>query len=236
MLLTGTFRRTAYNTYRSVTSSSEIMKKTSQASAPPDDRTPAPKAGSPRAADRIRSSARDLFYHQGIRAVGVDAIVAEAGVTKPSLYRSFASKDELAVAYLQDYELEFWRRFDAAVEAHPGDPRAQILAYFTGLAERTGLPGYRGCGLTNACIEYPAPDHPARQVSVANKRKVRERLADLARRMGARDPEALGDGLQLLLEGAYVSSQILGADGPVRHLADAAAHLIDASLKQAPGR
>ncbi|WP_052355660.1 TetR/AcrR family transcriptional regulator [Castellaniella defragrans] len=207
------------------------MKKTVQAGPRPEGRaSAAPKAGLPRAADRIRSSARDLFYHQGIRAVGVDAIVAEAGVTKPSLYRSFASKDDLAAAYLRDYELEFWRRFDAAAEAHPGDPRAQVLAYFAGLAERTGLPGYRGCGLTNACVEYPEPDHPARLVSVAHKRKVRARLAELARQMGARDPGALGDGLQLLLEGAYVSSQMFGADGPARHLADAAARLIDASL------
>ena len=188
------------------------------------------KARPGRAADRIRSSARDLFYHQGIRAVGVDAVVAEAGVTKPSLYRAFASKDELAAAYLCDFEAEFWHRFEAAVKAHPGDPRAQILAYFKGLARRTGLPGYRGCGLTNACVEYPEPDHPARQVAVANKRKVRERLVGMAREMGAPDPEALGDGLQLLLEGAYASSQILGARGPVCHLAAVAARLIDASL------
>jgi AcrR family transcriptional regulator len=206
------------------------MTKSQQAETRPKALGREPKAKPPRAADRIRRSARDLFYHQGIRAVGVDAIVAEAGVTKPSLYRTFASKDDLAAAYLRDYEVEFWRRFDAAVDQHPGDPRAQILAYFTGLAERTGLPGYRGCGLTNACVEYPDPDHPARQVSVANKQKVRERLADMARQMGARDPDALGDGLQLLLEGAYTSSQILGASGPVRHLAGVAARLIDASL------
>jgi AcrR family transcriptional regulator len=189
-----------------------------------------PETQPPRAADRIRRSARDLFYHQGIRAVGVDAIVAEAGVTKPSLYRTFASKDELAAAYLRDYEVEFWRRFDATVEAHPDDPRAQILAYFTGLAERADTPDYRGCGLTNACIEYPESDHPARQVSVANKRKVRERLVDMARRMGARDPDMLGDGLQLLMEGAYASSQLLGEGGPTRHLAQAAECLIDACV------
>ncbi len=230
MLLTGTFG-TDYNTYRSVTSSSRTMKKTARAALRPDGRKPGPRAEPPRAADRIRRSAQDLFYRQGIRAVGVDAIVAEAGVTKPSLYRSFASKDELAAAYLRDYEHEFWRRFDAAAAVHPDDPRAQVLAYFTGLAERTGQPGYRGCGLTNACVEYPEPEHPARRVAVANKRKVRERLVDLARRMGARDPEALGDGLQLLLEGAYVSSQMLGPEGPVRHLADVAARLIDASVE-----
>lgn len=208
------------------------MKKTPRAAPRPDEPDRAQKAGPlPRAADRIRSSAQDLFYHQGIRAVGVDAIVAEAGVTKPSLYRSFGSKDDLVVAYLRDYETEFWRRFEAAVEAHPGDPRAQILAYFSGLTERTSRSEYRGCGLTNACIEYPEPDHPARQVSVASKRRVRARLTELASQMDARDPEALGDGLLLLLEGACASSQVLGAEGPVRHLADAAARLIDASLK-----
>ncbi|HEY0294975.1 MAG TPA: TetR/AcrR family transcriptional regulator [Bordetella sp.] len=185
-----------------------------------------------RAADRIRRSARDLFYHQGIRAVGVDAIVAEAGVTKPSLYRNFASKDELAAAYLHDYETVFWSRFDAAVAAHPGDPRAQILAFFEGLADRVAnMPGYRGCGLTNAAIEYPEPDHPARLVSVANKQQVRERLIDMARRMGARDPQVLGDGLQLLMEGAYASSQLLRVGGPVQHLPVVAARLIDASLQ-----
>lgn len=74
------------------------------------------------AADRIRKTAREMFYRDGIRAVGVDAIVTQAGVTKPSLYRSFSSKDELAATYLRDYDAEFWARFDAACAAHPGDP------------------------------------------------------------------------------------------------------------------
>src|SRR6476620_9042432 len=90
----------------------------------------------PRAADRIRASALDLFYREGIRAVGVDEIVARAGVTKPSLYRSFSSKDELAASYLRDFEAGFWRRFDAACAAHPGDPRAQLRAYLAPLAQR----------------------------------------------------------------------------------------------------
>jgi len=185
----------------------------------------------PLAADRIRRSARQLFYRHGIRAVGVDAIVAEAGVTKPSLYRSFPSKDELAASYLRDYEAEFWRRFEAAVQAHPGDPRAQVLAYFAGLSERaTRGPGYRGCGLSNAAVEYPEAGHPARLVSVAHKRELRERLAAMARGMGARDPQALGDGLLLLMEGAFVSGQIFGADGPAAHLRVAAERLIQASL------
>src|SRR5580704_19269309 len=82
----------------------------------------------PRAAERIRETARELFYREGIRAVGVDEIVSRAGVTKPSLYRSFASKDELAAAYLRDYEGEFWSRFNAVIAAH-AEPRGQLRAY-----------------------------------------------------------------------------------------------------------
>lgn len=189
-------------------------------------------AAAPRAVDRIRHSARRLFYREGIRAVGVDAIVADAGVTKPSLYRSFPSKDELAAAYLRDYELEFWSRFDACVAAHPGNPRAQILAFFDGIVDRArNMPGYRGCGLTNAAIEYPDRDHPARKVSDANKRQVRERFVAMARELGARDPEALGAGLQLLMEGAYVASQLRDGVETVRYLPRAAEQLIDASLQ-----
>ncbi|MGE8690457.1 MAG: TetR/AcrR family transcriptional regulator [Achromobacter sp.] len=189
-----------------------------------------PAAKPPLAADRIRKTAREMFYRDGIRAVGVDAIVNEAGVTKPSLYRSFSSKDELAAAYLRDYDAEFWARFDAARDAHPGDPRAQILAYLSGLGERAVQSGYRGCGLTNAAVEYPEPDHPARIVAVAHKEALRRRLAAMAAEMGAADPDALGDGLLLLLEGAFVSSQLFGEAGPAGRVAQMADKLIEAHL------
>src|SRR5438128_10844510 len=107
-----------------------------------------------RAADRIMGVARKLFYKEGIRAVGVDEIVRQAGVTKPSLYRSFASKDELAAAYLREYDKAFWQRFDAAVAAHPGEPHKQIIEFLDGVAHRAVKPAYRGCGMTNAAVEY----------------------------------------------------------------------------------
>lgn len=181
----------------------------------------------PRAADRVRQAARDLFYRQGIRAVGVDQIVADAGVTKPSLYRGFSSKDELAAAYLRDFDAEFWKRFDKAAAAHPDDPRAQLRHYLEGLAGRAAKRGYRGCGLTNACVEFPEPDHPARRVAEANKRALRERLRAMAAAMGAPDPAGLGDGLLLLMEGAFVSGQIFGEQGPARSVADIADKLIE---------
>jgi len=77
------------------------------------------------AAERIRESAQEFFYLQGIRAVGVDKIVTRPGFTKPSLYRSFPSKDELAADYLRDYGDDYLRRFDASIAERPDDPRAR---------------------------------------------------------------------------------------------------------------
>jgi AcrR family transcriptional regulator len=185
----------------------------------------------PRAAERILNSARELFYREGIRAVGVDEIVANAGVTKPSLYRSYASKDELAASYLRLYEAEFWERFDAAVDRHPGDARAQLLDYFEVLSKRATSPDYRGCGLSNAAVEYPEPTNPARQVSEAHKARLRDRLSEMTRSMGGADPALLADGLFLLLEGSLVSAQIFRKDGPSGNVAAVARLLLDSASR-----
>lgn len=204
------------------------------------------------ASERIRETARRMFYEDGIRAVGVDALVAEAGVTKPSLYRSFSSKDELAASYLRDYEDEFWAKFNEGAAEHPDDPRAALMVYFERLAQRSAgkraqrpaagraargeavMPSatarYRGCGLTNAVVEYPESDHPAHQVAVAHKAALRARMVELATAMGAAEPDILADGLVLLLEGAFVSCQIFGEGGPARYLPEVASRLIDASV------
>lgn len=197
----------------------------------PDPAAPPAAAATPRAADRIRKTARDLFYREGIRAVGVDEIVTRAGVTKPSLYRSFPSKDELAAAYLRDYEQEFWQRFDAEVaRADRDDPRARLLAYFEYLSRRAVADDYRGCGLSNAIVEYPHAGHPARLVAEANKRALRQRLAAMAAAAGARDPAPLGDALLLLIEGCFITGQQFGKTGPAKVAAQAAATLIDAAI------
>ena len=87
-------------------------------------------AAQPRAAERILAVARDLFYRVGIRAVGVDEIVRQAGVTKPSLYRSFPSKDELAASYLRAIRARILGALRRGGRGrHPGDPRKQIVAF-----------------------------------------------------------------------------------------------------------
>lgn len=185
-----------------------------------------------RAADRIFEAARELFYHQGARAVGVDEIVSRAGATKPTLYRSFESKDQLIAAYLRDQADHFWSYYEAGAQTHPGDLRAQILSYLDGLATRAQAPDYRGCGLTNAAVEYPDPMHPGRQVAVAHKQELRERLRATARDLNAREPDQLADALLLLIEGAYVSSQLFGPGGPAAAVRAAAETLFAAHLPE----
>ena len=125
---------------------------------------------------------------QGIRAVGVESIVAAAGATKMSLYRSFPSKDDLVVAYLKDRDAMYWQWWNEIMDRHAGDPRAQLRALFESVGSRTTRAAYRGCPFTNAATEFPDPDHPGREVAAENKRELRARLRGLAAAIGARDP------------------------------------------------
>ena len=192
-----------------------------------------PSAGRPaRAVDRIRASASELFYREGIRAVGVDEVVDRAGVTKPSLYRSFASKDDLAAAYMRDYELNFWEKFEKPGGKSYCDAREHVLAYIRWLSARAVSKGYRGCGLSNATVEYPSRDNPARQVAEAHKQVFRKRLRELVAAMGARHPAVLGDVLQWLIEGIYVTGQ-QSEEGPAQSAVTVAKLLIDVSVPNA---
>ena len=193
---------------------------------PPPAATAAQPAAGPKARDRIFAVARDLFYRRGIRAVGVESIVAAAGTTKMSLYRSFPSKDDLVVAYLKERDALYWQWWNGVMDEHAGDPRAQILALVDSVATRSMRPGYRGCPFTNAAVEFPEPDHPAREVAAENKRELRTRLRNLASAAGARDAKALGDQLFLMIEGIYASGQLLGKDGPAPAVVAAAEQLI----------
>jgi AcrR family transcriptional regulator len=183
-----------------------------------------------RAADRIRETARELFYAKGVRAVGVEEIVSRAGVTKPSLYRAYASKDELAAEFVAQWGEGFMRRFEATIAEHPYDPRAGVLTFFKRLADRSQVPGYRGCAVSNCAVEHPDIAHPARDAAVAHKAEMRERLRSLAKAMGARKPNQLGDALMLLLEGCFLTGQLFGEDGPSRIAHKAAEALIDAQV------
>ncbi len=173
--------------------------------------------------------AADLFYRKGIRAIGVETIVKQAGVAKISLYRNFPSKDDLIVTYLRERNNSFWRQWDENFGRYDNDALAQLRAIMSYLAHRTTQPGYRGCPFINYCAEFPDAAHPGHQVVEANKREMQRRLLGIARALDVARPIQLADGLLLLVEGTYAISQTLGGrKGPGGAIPKAAEALVDA--------
>jgi AcrR family transcriptional regulator len=182
------------------------------------------------ARQRILDAASEMFYRNGVRAVGIDAIIARSRVAKMSLYRNFPSKDALIAAWLEDRNAFFWRRWDKAEAARVGDPRGQLEAILDMIAATASHPKWRGCPFLNTGTEFPEPQHPARAVILTHKRVVRERLRTLAGAAGARDPDLLAQQLQLLIDGAYAIGQSLGPNGPVKTVVGAGRTLIGAQI------
>jgi AcrR family transcriptional regulator len=184
------------------------------------------------ARERVFAVAADLFYRKGIRAVGVEEIVNEAGVAKISLYRSFKSKDDLIVAYLEQRNAEFWLQWEERFAPHSDDPRALLDAVMDYLSRRTTQAGYRGCPFINYAVEFPEASHPGHRVVEANKREWRRRFTAIAEALGASKPKLLADSLLLLVEGAYAISQTLGGPkGPGAAISAAAKAMVDGQMR-----
>src|SRR5579863_1334011 len=164
----------------------------------------------PVAHSQILDAAEDLFYLDGARNVGIDAVIKRARVNKMSLYRQFGSKDDLLRQYLLRRDERFWAYFDASLAKHPGAPRAQLRQLFVDLAARTSAAGYRGCPFVNIAVEFPDRSHIARRMVADNKARLLKRLRELTKAAGARDALFLAKALALLIEGAYAASQTYG--------------------------
>src|SRR6476660_4104795 len=180
--------------------------------------------------ERILSVAADLFYRNGIRAVGVEAIAEAAGTNKMTLYRHFDSKDELVAEYLRCLAAEAGHFWDDLAAAHPRDARAQLRGWLAAMEAHVVDADQRGCALANAAIELPDKDHPARRVIEEFKAAQRDRLIALCGATGADEPELLADELFLLLEGARVSVQSVGPNGPASRLVRMGEALIAAHM------
>jgi len=190
------------------------------------------------ARDRLFSAAIKLFYLNGIRAVSVDAIAAEAGTTKVTFYRVFESKDDLIVKVLEEQSKRFWEWWDAIVAENSGNPRKQIETLIERFqSEIIGDEACRGCAVANAAVEIIEEDHPARGVIKKHKVEIAQRLRDLCRAMGARQPDVLGDALSLLYSGAF-SQRLSFGDGEqvssISAVSAAAAALLDSPVLGAP--
>lgn len=184
------------------------------------------------AGERVFAVAADLFYRKGIRAVGVEEIVNGAGVAKISLYRSFKSKDDLIVAYLEQRNAEFWQQWDERFAPHSDNPRALLDAIMDYLARRTTQAGYRGCPFINYAVEFPETSHPGHRVVETNKREWRRRFVAISEALGAANPKLLADSLMLLVEGTYAVSQTLGGPkGPGAAISAAAKAMVDGQMR-----
>ncbi|MFJ9455364.1 TetR/AcrR family transcriptional regulator [Kitasatospora sp. NPDC101447] len=180
--------------------------------------------------ERILDAAEELFAREGIKAVGVQAIADRASTTKMALYRHFATKDALVEEWLRIVAADYTAVFDRLAEAHPDDPRAQILGMARFIAD--GLPGisHRGCPFINSIAELPDRAHPARRLIEAHKAGQLRRLTDLCARAGLPDPDEAAAELTFVLEGAQVSTQ----NGSVEHAGERLMRIVGAVLERHP--
>jgi AcrR family transcriptional regulator len=168
--------------------------------------------------DRILETADRLFYLQGIRAVGVDTIAAEIGISKRTLYNHFPSKDALIAAYLQ-------RRF---VAPRPSDksPVEQILGTFDSLERRFAAKDFRGCPFVNAVAELGSEDQSVRKIAIAFKESRRLWFRDLLVQLGVANAEALATQLTLLVDGAIAQDLVRNDPAMARAAKEAATVLL----------
>jgi AcrR family transcriptional regulator len=168
--------------------------------------------------DRILETADRLFYLQGIRAVGVDTIAAEIGISKRTLYNHFPSKDALISAYLA-------RRF---VQPRPSEkpPVEQILGTFDSLERRFASKDFRGCPFVNAVAELGSGDQSVRKIAIAFKESRRIWFRDLLVQLDVPDPEGLATQLTVLVDGSIAQDLVRNDPAMARAAKEAAKVLL----------
>ena len=154
--------------------------------------------------DALLDTAEGLFARHGYRAVGIDTVLAEAGVAKMTLYKHFRSKEELIAAVLEHRGHAIAAALAERIAAAADDPRARLLAVFDWLEQAVGSPQFHGCLFIKAASEYPAADDLPRQAAEAFKQGCRDLLEGLCSDLAIADPEGLARQLQLLFEGTLV--------------------------------
>jgi AcrR family transcriptional regulator len=157
---------------------------------------------------------------------GVDTIMAEAGISKRTLYKYFESKDHLVDAVVQEYVSDI-----QAVWSGEGTPREEIMSLFTAIQRGLGLPGFVGCLAVRTMAEYGGSGLDVEASCQAFKTWERAAFVDMAERFGARDPDALGLKLTLIYEGMCAYTQVMRTAPPAESVAWVA-ELLDAETER----
>ena len=159
------------------------------------------------ARERILESAYELFSRRGIRAVGIDEVIERAAVAKATLYRHFASKDELVLAFLQRREQVWTReRIEAQARARGATPEERLLAIFDVFDEWFREEGFDGCSFINVLLETADNAHPVGRASVEHLENIRAILRSLAEEAGLRDVDGFARKWHILMKGSIVSA------------------------------
>ena len=195
--------------------------------APQSVRTPAGQAR-----ERILATAFRLFYAHGLRAAGIDTIIAESGVAKATFYKYFPAKDDLILAYLEHVDGVWSGQLHAAAEAAGPNPGRQLVGLFDALTTACRRDGYRGCAFINAAAESPSGTR-VHERTVAHKQSILAWIAELADEAGARNPEVLARSLTLILDGGLASG-VLDADPAAAATAKATAEQLVAAAVAVP--
>ena len=169
-----------------------------------------PKHAAARAAsarERIDRTAYRLFSRHGIRAVGVDRVIAESGVAKMTLYRHYPTKDKLALAFLRKRE-ELWTRawLQREVERRATTPTERLLAIFDVFDKWFRRADFEGCSFINVLLEIDSRTDPVRIATVLHLAEIRSFLRQLAAGAGAPDPDALARQWHILMKGSIVAA------------------------------
>lgn len=189
--------------------------------------------GGPSARDRILQAARERFYAAGISATSMDDVATRAAVAKMTVYQHFATKEELAVAYLVHFE-EAWNAWVAeGAGRRPLDSRGQILRIFDRVGAFIERDGFCGCAFVNAALEDRAGVGPIALAARDHKERTAAALTTLARGAGARQPAQLAEQLLLLIDGALIGAAMRRPGDHAGAAKKAAAALIDAATPSA---
>jgi AcrR family transcriptional regulator len=178
------------------------------------------------ARQRILETADRLFYQNGIRAVGIDRIIAEAEVAKMSLYKHFPSKDDLIVAVLKHREESAMGFFRSAMERHGKKSKNSLRAFFAALKERFEMPEFRGCPFQNAAVELADPAHPGTEFVRGHKQRFAEFLRGLVEEAVGKSAAKIAPAVALLVEGAVLTAVVQGAPDAADVARDAALKLV----------
>ena len=173
---------------------------------------------------RLLDTATRLFYENGIHAVGIDRIIAEAGVAKATFYNHFPSKDELVVAYIEEQD----RLGRAAVAALPKQPPREMIAAIMGrISDAVVAGGWRGCPFLNAAAEYPNPTSPVRKAIDARRAWYHDSLRDLLSADGDPAPSVTASLLVAVSDGLLESAYLDDPESVPALVREAVARLLD---------